>query len=308
MAAAPLDDLARQAARGSAEAKAQIERAAAGGDTYAEYLMGMMHISGKGAEQSDSQALDWFLRAARKGRADAQHNAAVIYERTDGSLKDLRRRGAGTGPPREQGFARSQAKLGALLLDGVGGPANLDEGKEWMEKAAAQGEPYGRYRLGLLLSGGPRRRAQRRYRCEADPAGGRGRRPGGALQPRADARDRHRAWRRAMRWRWSGCASPLTQGLPEAQTLLGTIYGTGQYGVKRDDKLAVMWLRRAAVQGHAEAEFSLGLAYAEGRGVKKDPQEAYGWMQRASKHGHAPAIAYVKEIDSYREKKRQARD
>ena len=70
----------------------------------------------------------------------------------------------------------------------------------------------------------------------------------------------------------------------------------------------MVWLRRAAVQGYADAEFSLGLAYAEGRGVKKDPQEAYGWMLRASKRGHAPAIAYVKEIDSYREKKRQPRD
>jgi TPR repeat protein len=67
-------------------------------------------------------------------------------------------------------------------------------------------------------------------------------------------------------------------------------------------------LRRAAVQGFADAEFSLGLAYAEGRGVKKDAREAYGWMQRASRRGHAPAIAYVKEIQSYREKKRQARD
>jgi len=42
--------------------------------------------------------------------------------------------------------------------------------------------------------------------------------------------------------------------------------------------------------------------------VKKDPQEAYGWMLRASRRGHAPAIAYVKEIQSKLEKKRQARD
>jgi len=85
------------------------------------------------------------------------------------------------------------------------------------------------------------------------------------------------------------------------------IYGTGQYGVARNDKQAVQWLRRAAVQGYAEAEFSLGLAYAEGRGVRKDPQQAYGWIVRASRRGHAPAIAYVKEIDAQMAKKREAR-
>jgi TPR repeat protein len=61
------------------------------------------------------------------------------------------------------------------------------------------------------------------------------------------------------------------------------------------------------VQGYADAEFSLGLAYAEGRGVKKDAKEAYGWMLRASRHGHAPAIAYVKQIDALMVKKREAR-
>ncbi|HEX9185412.1 MAG TPA: hypothetical protein VF876_19325, partial [Burkholderiales bacterium] len=64
----------------------------------------------------------------------------------------------------------------------------------------------------------------------------------------------------------------------------------------------------AAVQGYADAEFSLGLAYAEGRGVKKDPQEAYGWMLRASRRGHGPAAAYVKDIDEQIAKKREARE
>jgi TPR repeat protein len=79
-------------------------------------------------------------------------------------------------------------------------------------------------------------------------------------------------------------------------------------GAEQSDSQALEWFLRAAVQGYADAEFSLGLAYAEGRGVKKDAQEAYGWMLRASRRGHAPAVAYVKEIQLHREKKRQPRD
>jgi TPR repeat protein len=59
----------------------------------------------------------------------------------------------------------------------------------------------------------------------------------------------------------------------------------------------IRWTRRAALQGYPDAEFSLGLAYAEGRGVERDPQQALGWLQRAARRGHAPAMEYVRRIE-----------
>ena len=46
---------------------------------------------------------------------------------------------------------------------------------------------------------------------------------------------------------------------------------------KEDYVSAVKYGRLAADQGHAEAQFGLGICYANGYGVKKDPAEAAKW-------------------------------
>ena len=53
-------------------------------------------------------------------------------------------------------------------------------------------------------------------------------------------------------------------------------------GVAKDGKEAAAWFRRAADQGHAKAQFILGLMYYRGEGVAKDEQEAAAWIRRAA--------------------------
>ena|SRR3990170_4178951 len=43
--------------------------------------------------------------------------------------------------------------------------------------------------------------------------------------------------------------------------------------------------RKAADQGDAEAQYSLGIAYAEGRGVPQDSAEALKWLREAADQG-----------------------
>ena len=50
----------------------------------------------------------------------------------------------------------------------------------------------------------------------------------------------------------------------------------------RYDTEAVHWYRLAAEQGHAEAQFSLGLMYATGSGVIEDTEEAVRWYRLAA--------------------------
>ncbi|WP_052046260.1 tetratricopeptide repeat protein [Candidatus Paracaedibacter symbiosus] len=54
----------------------------------------------------------------------------------------------------------------------------------------------------------------------------------------------------------------------------------------KDDTEAVKWYRKAADQGHAEAQFSLGYCYNNGEGVTKDYTEAVKWYCKAAE-GHA---------------------
>ena len=63
------------------------------------------------------------------------------------------------------------------------------------------------------------------------------------------------------------------QGDAEAQFNIGVMYAEGR-GVPRDDAEAVRWYRLAAEQGHAYAQFNLGVMYAYGEGVPQDDVQA----------------------------------
>ena len=78
------------------------------------------------------------------------------------------------------------------------------------------------------------------------------------------------------------------QGHADAQFNAGLMYAQGR-GVKHDDAEAVKWYRKAAEQGLDVAQCNLGLMYAQGRGVKHDDAEAVNWIRKAADQGHADA-------------------
>ncbi len=82
---------------------------------------------------------------------------------------------------------------------------------------------------------------------------------------------------------------PLAQqGHAGAQFNLGVAYSKGQ-GVPQDDAEAVRWYRLAAEQGHAGAQFNLGVAYSKGQGVPQDDVQAYMWLNLAAAQGKEDA-------------------
>lgn len=95
------------------------------------------------------------------------------------------------------------------------------------------------------------------------------------------------------------------QGHVEAQFILGKYYFHGcGYDVEdvlhgrivsvevvaRDPDKAVKWWRAAAEQGHAGAQFGLGMCYEKGNGVACDDGEAIKWYRTASEKGNGMAM------------------
>jgi TPR repeat protein len=74
-------------------------------------------------------------------------------------------------------------------------------------------------------------------------------------------------------------------------------------GLLRSNEQALKWLRRAAQQGYAEAQFNLGNLYqsaslrpsSTGRGEARI--EAYVWFQLAAAQGHAQAAASCEMVN-----------
>ena len=96
-------------------------------------------------------------------------------------------------------------------------------------------------------------------------------------------------------WVFGQDPDPLTelrlraeQGHASAQYNLGLMYHSGE-SVPQDYKEAVSWLRKAAEQGDAGAQIRLGDMYANGRGVPQDYQEAAKWYRMTAEQGGANA-------------------
>jgi|GEM_PF-141677 len=78
------------------------------------------------------------------------------------------------------------------------------------------------------------------------------------------------------------------RGDADAQFSLGWRYANGR-GVARNDAQAVSWYRKAADQGLADAQAGLGWMYANGRGVARNDAQAVAWYRKAAEQGHASA-------------------
>ena len=74
------------------------------------------------------------------------------------------------------------------------------------------------------------------------------------------------------------------QGNAHAQYSLGFAYYSGN-GVSRNFRQAALWFREAALQGLPEALMALGTAYTYGQGVPRNHIAAYALFSQAAARG-----------------------
>ena len=78
---------------------------------------------------------------------------------------------------------------------------------------------------------------------------------------------------------------PLAEeGNADAQFGMGLLYANG-FGVALDDVQALQWYESAAAQQHAEAQTNIGVMYANGWGVPQSDAEAFKWYSLAAEQG-----------------------
>jgi TPR repeat protein len=64
---------------------------------------------------------------------------------------------------------------------------------------------------------------------------------------------------------------------------------------RNDPEVAEEFLR-AATQGDVDAQYGLGLIYAEGRGVAQDEAKSFYWLTRAIEQGDSGAVVLRKVV------------
>lgn len=73
-------------------------------------------------------------------------------------------------------------------------------------------------------------------------------------------------------------------GSPEAKFSIGVLYEQG-LGVPADFAMAFKWYKSAAEDGNVEAQFNLGNIYSKGAGVPQNQDQAFMWYKRAAEQG-----------------------
>jgi TPR repeat protein len=67
-------------------------------------------------------------------------------------------------------------------------------------------------------------------------------------------------------------------------------------GTEKNMKKAFEYYEKAANQGHAIAEFNLGVMYEHGEGTAKDMKKAFKYYEKAANQGHADAQNNLAEM------------
>jgi hypothetical protein len=119
-----------------------IGLAAEAGDRDAQYRLALLRGSGVGAEKSDPIALEWLRKAAAQRHPDAEYLLGVVHatgrygvERDDRLAAVWLRRAA------RQGHLDAQVSLGLAYAEGRGVSRDASEAYGWLLEAARRGHP-----------------------------------------------------------------------------------------------------------------------------------------------------------------------
>ena len=98
-----------------------------------------MQAIGRDGEQDDAKAMEWYLKAAEQGNAEAQYELGVMYYNGRGAEQDYEEAFKWYLKAAEQGHARAQLNLALMNCMGQGAAKDIIECYKWAILSAEQG-------------------------------------------------------------------------------------------------------------------------------------------------------------------------
>ncbi|KAF9922884.1 hypothetical protein FBU30_006981 [Linnemannia zychae] len=257
------------------------------GNTQAQVSLGDMYKDGEQGFQKDCQiAIEWYLKAAKQGYAEAQRRVGHMYSKGSGIQQDYKKAMLWNFKAAHQGNAIAWYNIGCMYYYGEGVSQDYSQAMIWFLKAADGALVGYQCNLGVL-------------KCNNQDNLQSPQTAGWCLRVDSQGHRRTRYYLGVMYHKGQGVAQDYSQAmiwyqksaeleLAIAQRSIGAMYLKGQ-GTPKDYSLALKWFLKAAKQGDAEAEHSIGSLCENGRGVPKDHSEAMKWYQKAMDHNHKSA-------------------
>lgn len=277
------------------EAITLLRKIAERGHANAQYFLADCYACGIGTPKGKSdydRAYPLFVLAAKHGHPDAAYRAGMSYEKGWGCRRDPSKSVQFYRKAASQSHPGALYRLGTAELNGeLGLKKSAREGVKWLKRsseAATPEFPHALHELALLHERGVDNviYADPDYACELlAQAGEMGYAPS--------------AYKLGVNYEYGRMGCPQDAGLSihmyniaaqqnhrEACFALTAWYLVGAPGIlPQSDTEAYLWAKKAAEQGLAKAEYSVGYFTENGIGTVRDMTEAKAWYKRAAEHG-----------------------
>jgi hypothetical protein len=119
------------------------------GNAEAQYNLGRIYHDGIGVQQNNTEAADWYRRAAKQGHGNAQNSLGILLE---ADQRDYAGAAQWFAMAARQGNADAQYNLGVIYYSGLG--VNYEFAAHWFQLAAQQGLVQAQRDLGKMYERG----------------------------------------------------------------------------------------------------------------------------------------------------------
>lgn len=201
-------------------------------------------------------AAENYQLAVTAGDPIAQFNLGLIYEDGKGIPVDQQKARELYTQSAEQGYSRAMTRLAGVYFR----QHNIQQALHWYKKAAALGENFAQYHLGLLSET--------------------------AVGTKLNFADAVKYYQLSS-----------DQGNEKAKLALARMYQYG-LGVAKDQAHAADLYRELAANNNAFAQYQLAIIYADGLTGERSPQQAKQWLQQASLNGSPQASKMLHRLNA----------
>lgn len=233
----------------------ELKKRAEQGDAEAQYDLALNYEQGCDVDQNNQKAVEWYMKSAGNGCVMAQRRLASCYKAGILGLEQDYEKFMYWSKKAEESILYSEKTVGLYAEE------------------AEKGDVKAQYQLGMCYAEGRGVKEDWQKAIEVF---------------KNIQNELHFTWISDYKKLFVKNALLAEEGDAEAQCQLGYFYSydshsyccENYYGVKQDWQKAIEWYSKAAGQGHAEAQYKLGICYAEGRGVKEDWQKAIEFFKK----------------------------
>jgi len=263
---------------------AQLQALAKKGDAEAQHSLGWKYLPLSGGNSllrpDSAQAAFWFRKAAEQGHWGAQVQLSILYVSGESLPQD--------GP-------KALAWLHTAIERGNKAHVELHRNVK-LRVDAERGEAQAQYGLGLHYEEGKRGVAQDEVKAEiwfrkAAEQGHLG------AQDRLRTSYAHKkgmaSHEASATLLLAHLQKSAEQGDMHACAMLGEFYASGWNGVTKDLNQALAWFHKAIALGNSDAAIRLGQFYLFGESLPLDNAQALFYFRKAAEQGHKDAQALI---------------